>query len=136
MKLVGLVRTECTSDETIAVARQFVEKLGKEPVVVKESPGFIVNRLLIPMINEAAMLFGEKVATAEDVDKAMVLGANHPIGPLALADLIGLDVCLAIMQTLERDLQSHKYEPAPALRDFVRAGKLGRKTGAGFYDYQ
>ena len=136
MKLVELVKTDYTSEQTFNIAKQFVEKLGKQPVAVNESPGFIVNRLLIPMINEAALLFGEKVASAEDIDKAMELGANHPIGPLALADLIGLDVCLAVMETLNEQLKSDKYEPAPALKGLVEAGKLGKKSGSGFHNYQ
>jgi len=135
MRLVELVKTELTSEQTFNDAEQFVLKLGKQPVTVKESPGFIVNRLLIPMINEAAMLFGGKVATAEDIDKAMMLGANHPIGPLALADLIGLDVCLAVMETLEQQLESNKYAPAPVLKKLVEAGKLGKKSGSGFHNY-
>jgi 3-hydroxybutyryl-CoA dehydrogenase len=136
MKLVELVKTDLTSEQTFDTAKKFVLKLGKEAVTVRESPGFIVNRVLIPMINEAAILFGEKVATAEDIDKAMALGANHPIGPLALADLIGLDVCLAIMETLKEQLKSDKYEPAPVLRALVAAGKLGKKSGSGFHDYK
>lgn len=136
MKLVELVKTEATSEQTFNLAQQFVQTLGKEPVAVNQSPGFIVNRLLIPMINEAALLFGDQVASEEDIDKAMQLGANHPIGPLALADLIGLDVCLAIMETLTEQLKSDKYQPAPALKKLVEAGKLGKKSGAGFHTYQ
>ncbi len=136
MKLVELVKTDLTSEQTFNIAKQFVAKLGKEAVTVRESPGFIVNRVLIPMINEAAILFGEKVAAAEDIDKAMALGANHPIGPLALADLIGLDVCLTIMETLKEQLKSDKYEPAPVLRELVAAGKLGKKSGSGFHNYK
>jgi len=136
MKLVELVKTDLTSEQTLNTAKQFVAKLGKEAVTVRESPGFIVNRVLIPMINEAAILFEEKVASAEDIDKAMALGANHPIGPLALADLIGLDVCLAIMETLKEQLKSDKYEPAPVLRELVAAGKLGKKSGSGFHNYK
>jgi 3-hydroxybutyryl-CoA dehydrogenase len=135
MKLVELVKTSLTSKQTFYLAQQFVQKLGKEPVSVNQSPGFIVNRLLIPMINEAAILFGDGVASAADIDKAMQLGANHPIGPLALADLIGLDVCLAIMETLTNQLHSDKYQPAPALKKLVEAGKLGKKTGSGFHTY-
>lgn len=135
MKLVELVKTPATSLPTFELARQFVLKLGKEPVTVHQSPGFIVNRLLIPMINEAAWLFGDGIASAEDIDKAMQLGANHPLGPLALADLIGLDVCLAIMETLQAQLNSAKYQPAPALLKLVQAGKLGKKTGSGFHAY-
>ncbi len=135
MKLVELVKIPATSPPTFELARQFVLKLGKEPVTVNQSPGFIVNRLLIPMINEAAWLFGDRVASAEDIDKAMQLGANHPIGPLSLADLIGLDVCLAIMETLQTQLKSAKYQPAPALLKLVQEGKLGKKTGSGFHTY-
>jgi len=135
MKLVELVKIPATSPQTFELARQFVLKLGKEPVTVNQSPGFIVNRLLIPMINEAAWLFGDQVASSEDIDKAMQLGANHPLGPLALADLIGLDVCLAIMETLQAQLKSAKYQPAPALLKLVQEGKLGKKTGSGFHTY-
>ena len=135
-KLVELIKTDRTSEQTFNLTKQFVVKLGKQPVAVNESPGFIVNRLLIPMVNEAAMLFCEKVASAEDIDKAMELGANHPIGPLALADLIGLDVCLAIMETLNEQLKSDKYAPASALKELVKAGKLGKKSGTGFHNYQ
>ena len=135
MKLVELVKTPATSPQTFEQARQFVLKLGKEPVTVNQSPGFIVNRLLIPMINEAACLFGDGIASAEDIDKAMQLGANHPLGPLTLADLIGLDVCLAIMETLQAQLKSAKYQPAPVLQKLVREGKLGKKTSSGFHAY-
>jgi 3-hydroxybutyryl-CoA dehydrogenase len=135
MKLVELIKTDFTSTETFAAAKEFVAKLGKEAVVVKESCGFIVNRVLIPMINEAALIFGEGIASATDIDKAMQLGANHPIGPLALADLIGLDICLSIMQTLQKGLNADKYKPASILQELVQAGKLGKKTKSGFYNY-
>jgi 3-hydroxybutyryl-CoA dehydrogenase len=135
MKLVELIKTDFTSQETFTITKQFVVKLGKEAVVVKESCGFIVNRVLIPMINEAAMIFSEGIASAADIDKAMQLGANHPIGPLALADLIGLDICLSIMQTLQKGLNAEKYKPAPILQELVQAGKLGKKTKSGFYNY-
>ncbi len=135
MKLVELIRGLTTSEEVFAEVKVFIEKISKKPVEVNESPGFIVNRLLIPMINEAAFLLGEKIALAEDIDSAMKLGANHPIGPLALGDLIGLDVCLAIMETLYQDFADSKYRPAPLLRKKVRAGQLGRKSGEGFYTY-
>ncbi|MDI9441704.1 MAG: 3-hydroxybutyryl-CoA dehydrogenase [Firmicutes bacterium] len=135
MKLVELVKTPFAEQEYLAKAREFVEALGKTAVLVDESPGFVVNRLLIPMINEAVYLLQEGVASAEDIDTAMQLGANHPMGPLALADLVGLDICLAIMETLQRELGEDKYRPAPLLRKMVRAGKLGRKTKAGFYHY-
>ena len=135
MKLVELVRTPFTSSACLERCRKFVDALDKVAVVVEEAPGFIVNRLLIPMINEAAFLLAEGTASAEDIDTAMRLGANHPMGPLALADLIGLDICLAIMETLHNELGEDKYRPAPLLRKMVRAGQLGRKSGAGFYKY-
>lgn len=135
MKLVELVRTPFTSQESLDTAKVLVESLGKTAVVVEESPGFIVNRLLIPMINEATFLLAEGVASAGDIDSAMQLGANHPMGPLALADLVGLDICLAIMETLHSELGEAKYRPAPLLRKLVRAGRLGRKTKRGFFDY-
>lgn len=135
MQLVELVRTPLTSQECLERSKELVQALGKTPVVVDEAPGFVVNRLLLPMINEAIFLLGEGVASSEDIDTAMRLGANHPMGPLALADLIGLDICLAIMETLHAELGEDKYRPAPLLRKMVRAGRLGRKTGQGFYSY-
>lgn len=135
MKLVEVVRTLFTSQECLDKVNAFVASLGKTPVLVDESPGFVVNRLLIPMINEAVFLLAEGVASAEDIDTAMRLGANHPMGPLALADLVGLDICLAIMDTLQAELGEDKYRPAPLLRKMVRAGRLGRKTKQGFFDY-
>lgn len=135
MKLVELIKTETTSEEVFASSKAFVASLGKEAVEVIESPGFVVNRVLIPMINEAAMVYGEGVASAKDIDTAMTLGANHPIGPLALADMIGIDVCHSVMETLKRDLNSDKYEPAPIFKKMIKMGKLGRKSGAGFHDY-
>lgn len=135
MSLVELVRTPFTSQNCLDQTRQWVESVGKTPVLVEEAPGFIVNRLLIPMINEAVFLLAEGVASAEDIDTAMRLGANHPMGPLALADLIGLDICLAIMETLHLELGEDKYRPAPLLRKMVRSGKLGRKSKEGFFDY-
>lgn len=134
MKLVEVVRSIYTSDEVAAAVKGFALRLGKTPVEVRESPGFIVNRLLIPMINEAILLLGEDIASAEAIDIAMKLGAGHPMGPLTLADLIGLDVCLYIMETFEKKLGA-KYSPAPLLKKMVAEGKLGRKTGRGFFTY-
>jgi 3-hydroxybutyryl-CoA dehydrogenase len=135
MKLVEVIRAAETSDSCYNKVSSFVEKINKEAVKVNEAAGFVVNRILIPMINEAVFILQEGVASAEDIDKAMKLGANHPIGPLALADLIGLDVCLAIMETLHQELGEDKYRPCPLLRKKVRAEQLGRKTKIGFFDY-
>lgn len=135
MALVEIIRGAATSDETYEAATSLSERLGKTAVTVNEYPGFVVNRLLIPMINEAAFMLQEGVASAEDIDTAMKLGANHPMGPLALADLIGLDVCLAIMELLRDEMGEGKYRPAPLLRKMVRAGRLGRKSGEGFFRY-
>ena len=135
MKLVEVIRATETSDECYNQVSEFVASINKEAVKVNEAPGFVVNRILIPMINEAVYILQEGVAYAEDIDLAMKLGANHPIGPLALADLIGLDVCLAIMETLHEELGEDKYRPCPLLRKKVRAEQLGRKTGKGFYNY-
>lgn len=135
MKLVEVIKGLVTSDETLNRAISLVEMLGKKPVIVKESPGFIVNRMLIPMINEAIAILAEGVATKLDIDNAMRYGANHPIGPLALSDLIGNDVCLSIMESLYKETGDPKYRAHPLLRQYVRAGYLGRKTKVGFYEY-
>lgn len=135
MKLVELIRGFTTSDDTLNMAREFVEKIGKTPIEVKEAPGFAVNRILVPMINEAVFVLAEGVASAEDIDKSMMLGANHPIGPLALADMVGLDTILFVLEGFHREIGEDKYRPAPLLRKMVRAGYLGRKSGRGFYDY-
>ena len=135
MKLVEVVRALLTSDETIARAVEFTERVGKTKVTVKDSPGFVANRLLGPMINEAVFLYSEGIASKEDIDTVMKLGTNHPMGPLELADLIGLDICLAVIEVLHRDLADSKYRPAPLLRQMVQSGLLGQKTGRGFYDY-
>lgn len=135
MKLAEIISGFMTSESTISWAKSFARALGKDPVHVNEAPGFIVNRMLIPMINEAVGVLAEGVANAEDIDKAMRLGANHPIGPLALADLIGNDVNLSIMETLYRETGDPKYRAHPLLRKMVRANRLGRKTGVGFFKY-
>ncbi|MBT8406521.1 MAG: 3-hydroxybutyryl-CoA dehydrogenase [Deltaproteobacteria bacterium] len=135
MQLVELIRGFDTSDDTFGVSKAFIEKIGKTPIEVKESPGFAVNRILCPMINEAIFAYSEGIASAEDIDQAMVLGANHPMGPLALADLVGLDTLLSVLEGLHQEMGEDKYRPAPLLRKIVRAGHLGRKTGKGFYDY-
>ncbi len=135
MALVELIRALQTSDETFRQAEALSKKIGKSPIQVKNSPGFVVNRVLCPMINEAIFALGEKLATAEEIDQAMKLGANHPIGPLALADLIGLDVELAVMQVLYEGFRDPKYRAAPLLVEMVEAGYLGRKTKRGFFRY-
>ncbi len=135
MKLVEIIKGGRTSQEAMDKAKELCESLGKAPVIVRESPGFVVNRLLCPMLNEAAYLLMEDVASAEDIDTAMKLGANHPLGPLSLADLIGIDVLYAIMETLHRDLKDDKYKPCPLLKEMVGKGYIGRKTGQGFFKY-
>jgi 3-hydroxybutyryl-CoA dehydrogenase len=136
MALVELIRGLQTSDETVAIVRALAERLGKTPIVVKNSPGFVVNRILCPMINEAIFALQEGLATAEDIDSGMRLGCNHPIGPLALADMIGLDVMLAVMDVFYDDFNDPKYRPAPLVKEMVAAGYLGRKTKRGFYRYE
>ncbi len=136
MELVELIRGIATEDETFATARQFVESLGKTTAVAEDFPAFIVNRILLPMINEAVYTLYEGVGTVDAIDKAMKLGAHHPMGPLELADFIGLDVCLSVMQVLYEGLSDSKYRPCPLLVKYVEAGWLGRKTQRGFYDYR
>jgi len=136
MKLVEIIRGFITSDATFAATKAITEKFGKTPIEIKEAPGFAVNRILCPMINEAVFVYSEGIASAEDIDRGMVLGANHPIGPLALADMVGLDTLLLVLDGLHQELGEDKYRPAPLLRKMVRAGHLGRKSGQGFYDYR
>lgn len=135
MKLIEVIRGENTTDEVNDRIIEISKEIGKTPVEVKEAPGFVVNRILIPMINEAVGIYADGVASVEGIDTAMQLGANHPMGPLALGDLVGLDICLAIMDVLYHETGDSKYRAHVLLRKMVRAGKLGRKTGIGFYDY-
>lgn len=135
MKLIEVIQGGNTPDELRDFIVDVAKRIGKTPVQVNEAPGFVVNRILIPMINEAVGIYADGVASVEDIDTAMQLGANHPMGPLALGDLIGLDVCLAIMDVLYNETHDSKYRAHVLLRKMVRAGKLGRKTGIGFYDY-
>ena len=135
MALVELIRGYLTSDATHDTVKELAERLGKSPITVKNAPGFVVNRILVPMINEAFFVLSEGIATAEDIDAGMKLGCNQPIGPLALADMIGLDVCLAVMEVYLDQFGDSKYRPCPLLKEMVAAGQLGRKTGRGVYTY-
>ena len=135
MALVEVIRGLQTSDATHAAVQALAQQLGKTPITVKNGPGFVVNRVLIPMINEAFFVLAEGLATAEDIDAGMKLGCNHPIGPLALADMVGLDVCLAVMNVFLEQFGDSKYRPCPLLKEYVAAGRLGRKTGQGVYTY-
>ena len=135
MALVEIIVGLQTSDETHATVKELSERLGKSPITVKNAPGFVVNRILVPMINEAFFVLAEGLASAEDIDAGMKLGCNQPIGPLALADMIGLDVCLAVMEVYLKEFGDSKYRPCPLLKEMVAAGRLGRKTGRGVYSY-
>ena len=135
MKLVEIIRAMQTSDATFEAAKDLAGRLGKTAVAVADSPGFVVNRMLVPMINEAVYAYSEGLASAEEIDTAIKLGLSHPIGPLALADLIGIDVCLYVMEVMHREFSDSKYRPCPLLRKMVDAGRLGRKSGRGFFEY-
>ncbi len=135
MALVEIIVGLQTSDETHATVKELSERLGKSPITVKNAPGFVVNRILVPMINEAFFVLAEGLASAEDIDAGMKLGCNQPIGPLALADMIGLDVCLAVMEVYLKEFGDSKYRPCPLLKEMVAAARLGRKTGRGVYSY-
>jgi len=135
MALVEIIRGLQTSDATHAAVKTLAERLGKSPITVKNAPGFVVNRILVPMINEAFFVLAEGLATPEDIDAGMRLGCNHPIGPLALADMVGIDVCLAVLEVYLAEFGDSKYRPCPLLREYVAAGRLGRKTGMGVYSY-
>lgn len=135
MKLVEIIKGQVTSDDVCNMISELAKSIGKVPVMVNEAPGFVVNRILIPLVNEGIGILADGVATRDEIDEAMKLGANHPMGPLALGDLIGLDVCLAIMEVLHKEYGDDKYRPHPLLRKMVRANLLGRKTGEGFYKY-
>ena len=135
MALVELIRGLQTSDATHAAVKDLSERLGKSPITVKNAPGFVVNRILVPMINEAFFVLADGLATPEDIDAGMKLGCNHPIGPLALADMVGLDVCLAVMDVYLQEFGDSKYRACPLLREYVAAGRLGRKAGRGVYQY-
>ena len=135
MALVEIIRGLQTSDATHSAVHALAQRLGKSPITVKNAPGFVVNRILIPMVNEAFFVLAEGLATAEDIDAGMKLGCNQPIGPLALADMVGLDVCLAVMEVYLQEFGDSKYRPCPLLKEMVAAGRLGRKTGQGVYSY-
>ncbi len=135
MKLVEIIKGQLTQPDVHQFVFDLALKIGKVPVSVNEAPGFVVNRILIPLVNEAVGIYADGVASKEEIDEAMKMGANHPMGPLALGDLIGLDVCLAIMEVLHSEFGEDKYRPHPLLKKMVRSGQLGRKTGTGFYNY-